>query len=81
MSEPESDVELSATKSKRKASEVEFEIPPAKRPEPAEGSVTESESDFDMVIPSRTPTAVPGPSRGNLAVYCDTVWSSPSTIP
>lgn len=79
MSEPESDLELSATKSKRKASETEFEIPPAKRPEPIEGSVTESESDFDGVIPSRLPASVLtlGPSKGTTTSYCDTGLCSP----
>jgi hypothetical protein len=53
ISEHESDVGLPATKSKRTASDMGFEIPPAKRPEPDEGSVTESESDVDVVLPSR----------------------------
>lgn len=50
-----------------------FEIPPAKRPEPEEGSVTESESDFDMQLPSRPPTsALPSvPVTGNAVVHGD----------
>jgi hypothetical protein len=51
--EPESDNELPETQSKRKASEMDFEIPPAKRTEPAEGSTTESESDSDVIPFSR----------------------------
>ena len=51
MLEPESDVERTPATSKRKASEMEFEIPPAKRTEPAEDSVTESESGADDVLP------------------------------
>jgi hypothetical protein len=50
VSEPESEGELSAIKGKRKASEVGFSVPPAKRPEPLEASVTESESDIDVVF-------------------------------
>ena len=57
MSEPESEGDLSAIKSKRTASEVGFSIPPAKRPEPAEASVTESESDIDVVSLSRLPVS------------------------
>lgn len=57
VSEHESDVGLSATKSKRTASDMGFKIPPAKRPEPDEGSVTESESDVDVVLPSRPPAS------------------------
>jgi len=57
VSELESEGELSATKSKRKASEVGFSVPPAKRPEPAEASVTESESDIDVVSLSRLPAS------------------------
>ena len=63
MSESESEGELSAIKSKRKASEVGFSIPPAKRPEPAEASVTESESDIDVISPSRLPASVPASAR------------------
>ncbi|KAH9953604.1 P-loop containing nucleoside triphosphate hydrolase protein [Russula dissimulans] len=36
---------------------MEFDIPPAKRPEKAEDSLTESESDSDVVLPSRLPTS------------------------
>ena len=65
MSEPESEGELSAIKSKRKASEVGFSIPPAKRPEPAEASVTESESDIDVVSASCFPaSASPSARKG-----------------
>ena len=63
MSEPESEDELSAMKNKRKASEVGFSIPPAKRPEPAEASVTESESDIDVVSPSRLPASASASTR------------------
>jgi hypothetical protein len=63
VSEPESEGELSAIKSKRKASEVGFSIPPAKRPEPAEASVTESESDIDLVSPSCLPASASASTR------------------
>jgi hypothetical protein len=63
VSEPESEGELSATKSKRKASEVGFSIPPAKRPEPAEASVTESESDIDVVSLSCLPASASASAR------------------
>jgi hypothetical protein len=63
VSEPESEGELSAIKSKRKASEVGFSIPPAKRPEPAEASVTESESDIDVVYPTRLPASASASTR------------------
>ena len=68
--EPESDIELPETQSKRKASEMDFEIPPAKRTGPAEGSTTESESDSDVTPLSRTPasTLVQLPSKGTIAV-------------
>ena len=71
VSEPETDVEVSATKNKRKASEMEFKIPPAKRPEPAEDSVTESESDLDVALPSGPPTSslALATSKGNAAVH------------
>ncbi|KAF8258164.1 P-loop containing nucleoside triphosphate hydrolase protein [Lactarius quietus] len=64
--EPESDTGLPETQSKRKASEMDFEIPPAKRTEQAEGSTTESESDSDVIPSSRTPasTLVSNPSKG-----------------
>src|SRR6266702_7030848 len=64
--EPESDIELPETQSKRKASEMDFEIPPAKRTEPAEGSTTESESDLDVIPPSSTLASalVSTPSKG-----------------
>ncbi|KAI9454269.1 P-loop containing nucleoside triphosphate hydrolase protein [Russula earlei] len=55
VTEPESDGEHLEAQSKRKASEMEFKIPPAKRPGTTEGSVTESESDSDVVLPSRLP--------------------------
>jgi hypothetical protein len=64
VSEPESEGELSAIKSKRTASEVGFSIPLAKRPELAEYSVTESESDTDVVSPSRLPTSGPTSAHG-----------------
>ena len=67
MSEPESEGELSAIKSKRKASELGFSIPPAKRPETAECSVTESESDFDVVSPSRLPASASALARSKAA--------------
>jgi len=71
VSEPETDVEVSATKNKRKASEMEFKIPPAKRPEPAEDSVTESESDLDVALPSGPPTSslALAMSKGNAALH------------
>ena len=74
VSEPESEGELSAIKSKRTASEVGFSIPLAKRPELAEYSVTESESDTDVVSPSRLPTSGPTSAhgKGTAAVHnCD----------
>lgn len=60
MPEPESDIEQHATASKRKASEMEFEIPSAKRTGPVAGdSVTESDSDsYDVLLPSRRAPAV-----------------------
>ena len=54
---------MSATKNKRKASELGFSIPPAKRPEPEECSVTESESDSDIVAPSCLPASAPALAR------------------
>ncbi|KAH9976865.1 P-loop containing nucleoside triphosphate hydrolase protein [Lactifluus volemus] len=70
VTEPESDIERHATASKRKASEMEFEIPSAKRTGPVAGdSVTESDSDSnDVLLPSRGAPAVVsnisnGPSR------------------
>ena len=82
VSESESDVDLSVAKGKRSASEMGFEIPPAKRPEPEEDSVTESESDFDMQLPFRPPTsALPSaPVTGNAVVNCDVGWRSPLLI-
>ena len=82
VSESENDIDLSATKGKRSASEMGFDIPPAKRPEPEEDSVTESESDFDMQLPSRPPTSVQ-PSvlvTGNAVPHCDAGWCSPQLI-
>jgi hypothetical protein len=68
--EPEIDNGLPETQSKRKASEMDFEIPTAKRTEPAEGSTTESESDSDVIPFSRTPasTLISAPSKGTIAV-------------
>ena len=63
MSEPESEGDLYTTKSKRKASEVGFSNPPAKRPEPAEASVTESESDIDVVSLPRHPASASASAR------------------
>ncbi|KAH8983351.1 hypothetical protein EDB92DRAFT_1578468 [Lactarius akahatsu] len=51
--ESESDI-LPETQTKRKASEMDFEIPPTKRTELDEGSTTESESDLDVTLPSST---------------------------
>ncbi|KAH9044878.1 P-loop containing nucleoside triphosphate hydrolase protein [Lactarius hengduanensis] len=51
--ESESDIPPE-TQSKRKASEMDFEIPPTKRTELDEGSTTESESDLDVTLPSST---------------------------
>jgi hypothetical protein len=67
--ESESDNEVPETQSKRKASEMDFEIPAAKRTEPAEGSTTESESDSDVIPLSRTPasTVISAPNKGNIA--------------
>ena len=76
VSESESDIGLSATRGKRSASEMGFDIPPAKRPEPEEGSVTESESDFDMRPPSRPPKSAL-PVTGNAVAHCDAGWCSP----
>jgi len=80
--EPESEVELSAIKSKRKASEVGFSIPPAKRPEPAEFSVTESESDSDA-SPShhRASALAPAQGKGTAKVHnCDRTLCSPQRL-
>lgn len=67
--ESESDNGLPETQSKRKASEMDFEIPPAKRTEPTEGSMTESESDSDVIPFSRTPasTLISASSKGTTA--------------
>ena len=48
---------------------MEFEIPPAKRTEPAEGSTTESESDLDVMPSSSNPASalVLTPSKGTVA--------------
>ena len=78
VSESESDIDLSATKGKRSASEMGFDIPPAKRPEPEEGSVTESESDFDMQPSSRPPPISAPLVTGNAVAHCDAGWCSPS---
>ncbi|KAI0299056.1 P-loop containing nucleoside triphosphate hydrolase protein [Multifurca ochricompacta] len=53
--ESESGTEQPATQSKRKASEMDFEIPLAKRAGPVEGSATESESDSNDALPSLLP--------------------------
>ena len=68
MPESESDNGLPETQSKRKASEMDFEIPPAKRTEPAEGSTTESESDSDVLHSTRTPasTLISASSKGTI---------------
>ena len=78
MPESESDNGLPETQSKRKASEMDFEIPPAKRTEPAEGSTTESESDSDVLY-SRTPasTLISALSKGNITLLSRTKLCSP----
>ena len=67
--ESESDIGVPETQSKRKASEMDFDIPPAKKTVPAEGSTTESEGDSDVIPLSKTPasTLVSIPSKGTLA--------------
>ena len=63
VSEPEIEGDVSATKNKRKASELGFSIPPAKWPEPEEYSVMESESDFDDVFPPCLTAPAPALAR------------------
>jgi hypothetical protein len=48
---------------------MDFEIPPAKRTEPADGSTTESESDLDVMPASSNPASalVLTPSKGTVA--------------
>ena len=67
--ESESGIGVPETQSKRKASEMDFDIPPAKKTVPAEGSTTESESDSDVIPLSKTPasTFISIPSKGTLA--------------
>jgi SNF2 family DNA or RNA helicase len=72
---------VSATKNKRKASELGFSIPPAKRPEPEEYSVTESESDFDDVSPSCLPASTPTLAQSkDITTHCDTDLCSPQLL-
>lgn len=79
MPESESDNGLPETQSKRKASEMDFEIPPAKRTEPAEGSTTESESDSDVLHSTRTPasTLISASSKGTITPLSLTKLCSP----
>ena len=74
---------MSAAKNKRKASELGFSIPPAKRPEPEEYSVTESESDSDAAVPSCLPASAPALARSkDIATIhnCDTDLCLPQLL-
>ncbi len=79
VSEPETDIELPENHSKRKASEMDFEVPPAKRTEPADDSATESESDSDVIPRSSLPLDS-ATSKGTVAAHYHANLFSPRLI-